>query len=363
MVINKTKILSKKRFWAGVLLAQFLLFYIFSKIDFIIRLAELFFERQKAIHQKLFSKFSFSVGDVFYVLLAILLIYLIFKIATKRGQRNGLRLLIILNAFYFTYQIFWGLLYFQGPISEKLPDYEIKLDDAKALSLIYLEKCKTTRNQVQEDRNGVFKIYHKNLVEDEILRNQKQLPEFINSKTGSDINSFKPSLFKDIMSYTGIYGYYNPFTAEAQYNPNLPSSQLPFTLAHESAHQLGYAREQEANFIGYLIGVNSNNLDLKYSTEYFVLKSLLNLIAEQDDNFVKAVIAQYSPEMKRDRLYEKMYRYRHSGILDSFFGFTNNLFLKTNQQEGSITYSYFNDLLIKYEKEYNKKRIVSETRF
>ena len=356
MAINKTKIFSKKRFWAGVLLAQFLLFYIFSKIDFIIRLAESFFEKQKAIHQSLFSKFPFSIGDVFYVLLATLLIYLIFKIITKHGQRNGVRILIILNVFYFTYQIFWGLMYFQKPISEKLPKHEIKLDDAKALSLIYLEKCKSTREQVQEDRNGVFKIYDKNLVEDEILKNQKQLPKFLNSKTGSNINSFKPSIFKGIMSYTGIYGYYNPFTAEAQFNPNLPSSQLPFTVAHESAHQLGYAREQEANFIGYLIGVNSKNLDLRYSTEYYVLKSLLNLIVEQDEKFVKAVIAQYSPGMKRDRLYEKMFRYRHSGILDSFFGLTNNLFLKTNQQEGSITYSYFNDLLIKYEKEYNKKK-------
>ena len=352
MAINNTKILSKKRFWTGVLLAQFLWFYLFSKIDFIIRLAESFFEKQKAIHQSLFSKFNFSVGDVFYVLLAVLLIYLILRTVLKRGQRNGVRLLIILNIIYFSYQIFWGLLYVQEPISEKLPDYEIKLDDAKALSLIYLEKCKRTRAQVQEDRKGVFKVYDKNLVVEEILRNQKQLPQFLNPKTGSDVESFKSSLFKDVMSYTGIYGYYNPFTAEAQYNPKLPSTHLPFTLAHESAHQLGYAREQEANFIGYLIGVNSRNMDLKYSTEYFVLKSLLNLIVEQDEKFVKAVIARYSPGMKRDRLYEIMFRYRHSGVLDSFFGFTNNIFLKTNQQEGSITYSYFNDLLIRYEKEH-----------
>lgn len=352
MAINYTKILSKKRFWAGVLLAQFLWFYILSKIDFIIRLAESFFEKQKDIHQSLFSKFNFSVGDVFYVLLAGLLIYLILRTVLKRGQRNGVRLLIILNIIYFSYQIFWGLLYFQEPISEKLPDYKIKLDDAKALSLIYLEKCKRTRAQVQEDRNGVFKVYDKNLVVEEILRNQKQLPQFLNPKTGSDVESFKSSLFKDVMSYTGIYGYYNPFTAEAQYNPKLPSTHLPFTLAHESAHQMGYAREQEANFIGYLIGVNSRNMDLKYSTEYFVLKSLLNLIVEQDEKFVKAVIARYSPGMKRDRLYETRFRYKHSGVLDSFFGFTNNIFLKTNQQEGSITYSYFSDLLIRYEKEY-----------
>ena len=152
------------------------------------------------------------------------------------------------------------------------------------------------------------------------------------------------------MSFTGILGYYNPFTAEAQYNPGLPSSYLPLTLAHESAHQLGFAREQEANFIGYLIGVNSSNSELRYSTQYFTLKSLLNSIVYDDEKFVEYIIKNYSAGMKRDRAYEKQFVFQHQGWLNEFFGFTNNLFLKSNQQEGSVTYSYFIDLLVRYEK-------------
>ena len=152
------------------------------------------------------------------------------------------------------------------------------------------------------------------------------------------------------MSYTGILGYYNPFTAEAQYNSELPSTFIPFTTAHESSHQLGFAREQEANFVGYLMGVNSTNLDLRYSTEYFTLKSLLRFIVDEDPEFVKSVIKNYSPAMKRDRSYERSFIFRHQGWLDEFFGFTNNLFLQSNQQEGSVTYSYFIDLLLNYEK-------------
>ncbi len=115
----------------------------------------------------------------------------------------------------------------------------------------------------------------------------------------------KPTIFKYVMSFTGILGYYNPFTAEAQYNSELPSTFIPFTTAHESSHQLGFAREQEANFVGYLIGVNSGNTDLKYSTEYFTLKSLLRFISDKDPKFVKSVLDNYSPAMKRDRAYEK----------------------------------------------------------
>lgn len=346
------KFYNTKRFWAGLLLVQFLLFFALSKSKNAVQLVEDFFEWQKAIHQKLFSAFSFSVGDVFYVLLIFYLIFLLVQSFIKRNNkhRNFIKILIVLNVFYCIYQIFWGLLYFQTPIIEKLPKEEPTLEETKTLALKYLEKCKQSRTLVKEDRNGVFKIYDFKAVEDDILTQQKQIPKFISTKKGTEIKAFKPSIFKGIMNYSGILGYYNPFTAEAQYNAQLPASLQPFTLAHESAHQLGFAREQEANFIGYLIGKNSKNPDLQYSTNYFVLKSLLNALVEKNPKFVKSVIRNYSPGMKRDRLYEKVFLKRHEGFLDVFFGITNNLFLKSNQQEGSITYSYFVDLLLRYEK-------------
>ncbi|MCU7619154.1 DUF3810 domain-containing protein [Chryseobacterium sp. PBS4-4] len=312
---------------------------------------ESFFEIQKNIHQFSFSWIPFSFGDVLYVFLGISLLYFIIK-SFKRKTRNTsfLKILILVNILYFTYQIFWGMLYFQKPIVSKLPKTEITVEKRKKLALKYLEKCKQTRMLVKENQQGVFTVLNIRNIQTEILSQQTKLPSFISNKKALNINAFKPSLFKNVMSFTGILGYYNPFTAEAQYNSELPSSYLPFTLAHESSHQLGFAREQEANFIGYLIGVNSSNIELKYSTEYFTLKSLLNSIVYEDEEFVKDMLKNYSAGMKRDRANEKQFVFEHQGLLDDFFGFTNNLFLKSNQQEGSITYSYFIDLLVRYEK-------------
>ncbi|WP_241507643.1 DUF3810 domain-containing protein [Chryseobacterium piscium] len=327
------------------------MFYSFSKLQIVVAFFEKIFEFQKKIHQILFSWIPFSLGDLLYVLLGILLIYLIIKLFKKKTRSNSLfKILIVLNIIYFTYQVFWGMLYFQTPIIVKLPKTEVTLEVRKALALEYLEKSKTTRKLVKEDKNGVFVIKDLNAIQQEILNQQKTLPTFITQKNSSDINSFKPSLFGKTMSFTGILGYYNPFTAEAQFNAELPSSYLPFTLSHESAHQLGFAREQEANFIGYLIGVHSKNPELRYSTEYFTLKSLLNSMVDEDEAFVKMTLENYSEEMKRDRLNEKKFVAEHQGYLDDFFGFTNNLFLKSNQQEGSITYSYFIDLLVRYKR-------------
>ncbi|WP_259135031.1 DUF3810 domain-containing protein [Chryseobacterium ginsenosidimutans] len=224
------------------------------------------------------------------------------------------------------------------------------VEKAKILALKYLAKCKETRKLVAEDKNGVFIITDLETIQKEILSQQAKLPKNISDKKAPEINSFKPSVFKNVMNFTGILGYYNPFTAEAQFNSQLPNTYIPFTSAHESSHQLGFAREQEANFVGYLIGIDSKNLELRYSTEYFTLKSLLNFIVNEDQEFVKSVLKNYSPEMKKDRAYEKAFILKHQGLLDEFFGFTNNLFLKSNQQEGAITYSYFIDLLLNYEK-------------
>lgn len=354
MVIKNRKIVYKKRFWAGILLAQFLLFFVFSKLKFMISFFEYFFEIQKSFHQTLFSWIPFSIGDVLYVLLGAFILFCIIKNFKKKTRNAGLlRLLIGINSFYFIYQIFWGMLYFQTPIIDKLKkgdQSDTSLERRKELALQYLEKCKTTRKLVSQDKNGVFIVTDLEKIQKEILYQQSKLPALISNKKAPQINSFKPSLFKYVMSFTGILGYYNPFTAEAQYNSELPSTFLPFTSAHESSHQLGFAREQEANFVGYLIGIHSGNLELRYSTEYYTLKSLLNSIAYEDENFVKTALKNYSPEMKKDRLYERAFIYKHQGLLDDFFGFTNNLFLKSNQQEGSVTYSYFIDLLLHYEK-------------
>ncbi|TXF76419.1 DUF3810 domain-containing protein [Chryseobacterium sp.] len=349
--MKKINIFSRKRFWAGILSAQFLLFFILAKFHSTLIVFERFFEIQKVFHQKIFAVFPFSVGDLLYILLAVLMIFYLLKIFKKKTRNHFvLKFLILLNLLYFLYQIFWGMLYFQTPLAEKLPNEEITLQDTKTLALKYLNLCKQTRNRVSEDRNGVFKLMNLKLTEQEILLQQSQLPSFISSKKPTGINSFKSSLWKAIMSSTGILGYYNPFTGEAQFNPELPSTYLPFTLAHESAHQLGFAREQEANFIGYLIGKDSKNAELKYSTQYFVLKSLLNDLVEKDPEFVRKIIRSYSSGMKRDRLAEKMFVKKNEGFLNDFFGFTNDLFLKSNRQDGSITYSYFTGLLIRYEK-------------
>lgn len=350
-MVNKSRhIYSKKRFWAGILFAQIVLFYLLSKVPFYISLNESFFDIQKHFHQKIFSYTRFSIGDYLYILLFIFLLLILIKILNKEKRSFWFKQLLIgFNIIYFLYQILWGMLYFQKPISENLPQNEITDKKLKILAEKYLLLCVESRKEVEEDSKGIFSIINQDSIEDAILQGQNKIPEYILQKETTNIKSFKPSVFSNIMSYTGILGYYNPFTSEAQYNKNLPHTSLAFTLMHESAHQIGIARESEANFIGFLIGKESNNKALKHCSNWFALKSILRSLIKNDPKFVDDIMKRFSDGMKRDHQHEKQFVKDHQSSLSTVFFYTNDWFLKLNQQDGVVSYSYFTQLLVQYE--------------
>ena len=347
----KKNFLYQIKFWAGLLFAQFILFYLLSKFPKAILLAENIFSKKQDIHQSIFSKISFSIGDLCYILIILFLLISLYKIIRKEERRKHfIRVLMFLNLIYFIYQISWGLLYFQKPIIDKLPQKEASLREIKQLTLQYISLANKVRKQLPEDQNGVYKISNLNNIKKNISLGQSLIPKDFFNKEISSHRNFKTSLFGYLMNYTGILGYYNPFTSEAQYNQHLPNTYIPFTLAHESSHQLGFAREQEANFIGYLICENSKNIELQYSAYLYTSKSLLKYLLKKDPEFAGQALLFFSEKVKKDMANDKEFALQHSGLLEDFFHYSNDLFLKSNQQEGAITYSYFIDLLIRYKR-------------
>lgn len=346
---TKKNTISNSKSWAIILVAQFLLFYLLSKLDFAVSFFSQLFDWKKNWHIALFSGVSFSVGDLIYIILGDFTCYFLLMSIKFRTSRYIKHLLIVGNIFYFTYQCFWGMLYFQPPIIQKLPNRKVTDVEIKNLTIKYLNLCKSERAKLNEDKNGILKVLDFAKINQEIINQQKLLPKNISTKNSIDIISIKPSLFRGFMSKTGILGYYNPFTSEAQYNPNTPSTQLPFTMAHEMSHQLGFAREQEASFIGFLCAHTSQIPELRYSANLYALRSLIKAVSYRDKRFAELIFKSFSSKMKRDIEFELQYVKRNEGIVNDFFGVTNDLFLKSNQQQGSITYSYFVNLLIAYE--------------
>ena len=77
-------------------------------------------------------------------------------------------------------------------------------------------------------------------------------------------------------------GYYFPFSMEANYNRQMYITNMPVTMCHELSHLKGFILEDEANFIGYLACVDSEDPFFRYS-------AYLSVIGYLDRDFIKAI--------------------------------------------------------------------------
>ncbi|MCM1135056.1 MAG: DUF3810 domain-containing protein [Clostridium sp.] len=83
-------------------------------------------------------------------------------------------------------------------------------------------------------------------------------------------------------SQQSIMGYYFPFSMEANYNRQMYITNMPVTMCHELSHLKGFILEDEANFIGYLACVDSEDELFRYS-------AYLSVIGYLDRDFRRAI--------------------------------------------------------------------------
>ena len=92
----------------------------------------------------------------------------------------------------------------------------------------------------------------------------------------------KPVMLSEPMTYTHISGVYTYFTGEANVNTNAPDYSIPYTIAHELAHQRGIAREDEANFIAFLVCINTEDSYIRYCGYMNLCEYVLNALYGAD---------------------------------------------------------------------------------
>ncbi len=307
-------------------------------------------------------QFPFSLGDIFYLLFGIFILIGLIQIIRSIRKKDShslhkkiIHALYFMTGFYCVFQLIWGFNYDKTPIVENYNSKDIKIEELKNLAEIYFMRSVFLREWVPEDENGVFKSsLKKEEFSAELDKAQAKIrnryPEVRFNPTTSP--NLKSSLFSNVFSYLGVSGYFVPFTAESQYNINQPDTKLFFTKMHETAHQWGFAAENEANFVGYLLGKQTENIELNYVSNYKAMRSVLNRILLVDPVYVQVMLFRYSDGMKRDRNYEKEISEKYSGKGDEAFSLMNEAFLKLNNQEGLESYGRFVELLVGFNRKY-----------
>lgn len=168
-------------------------------------------------------------------------------------------------------------------------------------------------------------------------------------------SSIKSSMWGWLGNYTGFTGYYNPFTAESQVNTTVPKFLHPFIACHEVAHQLGYAKEMEANFVGYLAAGNSGIPLFQYSVylDLFIYANRNLYLA--DSASAKIYSGNLGPDVVLDIKEWREFNRRHQSIAEPVVRWIYGKYLQGNQQpEGVLSYDEVTGFMIAYYKKFGR---------
>lgn len=163
---------------------------------------------------------------------------------------------------------------------------------------------------------------------------------------------FKPIVLSGIMTYTHISGVYSFFTGESNVNTNYPDYIVAFSAAHELAHQRGIARENEANFIAYLVCTASDDDFLRYSGYLNMYEYLSSAMLKASKEKYTAVAAKLGKKVRSDlRAYSEFFKkYEHS-VASEVSGKVNDTYLKVQGTAGTASYGMVVDYAVAYHKD------------
>ena len=296
-------------------------------------------------YSMLFSGFSIAIGDLL-VLLALIssIIYFIFFFRFKIN--DFINVFAVISITIFLFYSLWGLNYFKTPLLSKFDLGEIKY-----------ESLQTTLDRLIDDANEAHLLLGD---EDSTLENLEFDKEEIMSELKLDnIKKFdkisttkfaKKSIIPKIFLYQGVSGYINPFTLEAIVVEEIPSIDFSITVLHEQAHQLGYAAEEDANFLAFISSINNQDPLIKYSGYVFGLSYLLNEIQINHNDDLSSFTDKINSGIIEDINSRRKFWQKYSNnIINSLQNVLYDFYLKSNNQKAGIaSYSRIVNHIINY---------------
>ncbi|MBQ8397672.1 MAG: DUF3810 domain-containing protein [Clostridia bacterium] len=160
-------------------------------------------------------------------------------------------------------------------------------------------------------------------------------------------SNIKQVILSEPWTYTHIAGVYTYFTGESNLNMNFPDYTLPYTAAHELAHQRGIAREDEANFMAFLVCIESADPYIRYSGYLNLYEYVASALYSADPNRYYAVLATISDDMRGELIaYSAFFDQYRETVVSEVSGAINDTYLKLQGTEGEKSYGRVVDLAV-----------------
>ena len=293
----------------------------------------------------LFSGFDIAIGDlIFFLTFILLLIYLIFFFRFKKNDFVNIFAVISITIFLF-YSL-WGLNYFKTPLISELNTNEVKYESLeKTLNELIIDVNQIHLLLGDEDITINDLEFDKNKALSELkLNNIKKFNKIPTTKF------VKKSILPKLYLYQGVSGYINPFTLEAIVVKDIPSIDFAITILHEQAHQLGYAAEEDANFLAFVSSINNQDPLIKYSGYVFGLTYFLNEIQINHKENLSLFTEKINPGIIEDINSRRKFWAKYSNnIINDAQSILYDFYLKSNNQKSGIrSYSKIVNHIINY---------------
>lgn len=161
--------------------------------------------------------------------------------------------------------------------------------------------------------------------------------------------NIKPIMLSEPMTYTHISGVYTFFTGEANLNTNFPDYTLPYTAAHEFAHQRGIAREDEANFVAFLVCSESDDAYIRYCAYLNLYEYVASALYSANAAYYAQLFYKLPLDMRLEMsAYSKFFDKYRDSVASEVSDSVNDTFLTINGTEGTKSYGMVVDLAVAY---------------
>lgn len=162
-------------------------------------------------------------------------------------------------------------------------------------------------------------------------------------------SNIKPLVISPWMTYTHISGVYSFYTGEANLNTNYPDYVCVYSAAHELAHQRGIAREDEANFIAFLVCTGAEDPYLQYSGYLSMYNYLASALYYADPGlYQEAVSALGQPARGELAAYSRFFDKYRDSTASKVSDAMNDTYLQIQGTEGAASYGMVVDLAVSY---------------
>jgi hypothetical protein len=325
-----------------------------------------------ALRRVLTAGVSRSPGSVVEVLILALGLYLALRlILGLRALRKGAPLLAVIGSgllrigaiggvLYALFLLFWGFNYAREPYALRI-GYELRESSSQELvdlaeSLI--GEANALRASLDEDEFGVVDSGGDRNALFGRVRDAYRLAAAAHPELDGPEPVLRVTRLSRLLTIAGIAGIYSPFTAEPHVNGGLPDSVMPFIACHEVAHSRGFAREDEANFIAFLVCRESGDPLLEYSATRAAMRFVLAAVGKSEPIVALGLIERISEAVERDS--ESLRAFWELGEDAPLFvravrehgDSVNDAYLKTQgEKDGTASYGRMVDLVLAWQRE------------